>query len=168
MNINKIIKKSQESKFGLWKLNFLLGIHIPFNKPHGIKINQISQSEIKTIIPYKRKNFNHIKGIHACGLATASEFASGFILLINLDSAKYRLIMESLQMEYHFQAKSNCFSCINLDNEYIENEIILPLQKTDRISISNQVKTFDMDNNHISTATIVWQIKSWDKVKTKV
>ena len=78
MDIEKYIAAAKKSKFGMFKLN--LGLHyvIPFNKPHGIKLIEISDDFVKTKIPYKRKNLNHIKGIHACGMATAAEFASGF------------------------------------------------------------------------------------------
>ena len=84
MQIEQIIQNAENSSFGLWWLNFLLARLIPFNKPHSIKVIKISKSEIQTNIPYKKKNLNHIKGIHACGLATAAEFASGLLLLYNL------------------------------------------------------------------------------------
>ena len=81
MNLEKYINGARGSKFGLYKLNLGLGFVIPFNRPHRIRIREVGQDFVKTVIPYRRKNFNHIKGIHACGLATAAEFASGFHLL---------------------------------------------------------------------------------------
>ena len=71
MNLNTITQKATNSKFYLWLLNQGLSYMIPFNKPHGFKIVKISEEKIRTKLPYKRKNLNHIKGIHACAMATA-------------------------------------------------------------------------------------------------
>ncbi len=168
MNISKYINQAKATSFGLKKLNFILGIGIPFNKPHRIKIFKLTDHTIQTIIPYRRKNFNHIKGIHACALATTSEFASGFLLMSNLDFRKYRLIMEKIEMEYHYQAKLDCFANTELQEEWMNENIYMPLEKDSKISIINTVKTFDKENNHICTANITWQIKLWSKVKTKL
>ena len=168
MDEDKHIKSAKQSSFGLWKLNIMLGWTIPFNKPHGIKIHQLEDYQISAVIPYRRKNFNHIKGIHACGLATCSEFASGFLLMTNLNFKKYRLIMETIEMNYHYQAKSTCYAKVELNEDWFKTEIYTPLENQDKISITNTVKTFDTDNNHICTALVTWQIKNWTKVKTKV
>jgi len=168
MNIDKHINSAKGSSFGLCKLNMMLGWAIPFNKPHGIKIHAIKDYELSAIIPYKRKNFNHIKGIHACGLATCSEFASGFLLMTNLNFKKYRLIMEKIEMTYHYQAKSTSFAKIELSDDWFESKIFTPLKSSDKITITNSVNTYDKDNNHICTAIVTWQIKNWNKVKTKV
>ncbi|MDX1349973.1 MAG: DUF4442 domain-containing protein [Putridiphycobacter sp.] len=168
MDLSKYIDRAKRNGFELWKLNFILGRGIPFNKPHGIKIHRIGDYSVSTIIPYKRKNFNHIKGIHACGLATCSEFASGFLLLTNLDVKVYRLIMEKIEMQYHYQAKSHCIAKAELSELWFNTEIIKPLQSADKISVTNTVNTYDSENNHICTAKVTWQIKNWNQVKTKV
>ena len=97
MNFDKYISAAKSSGFGLWKLNLGLSYIIPFNKPHRIKVKSISDTKVTTFIPYRRRNFNHIKGIHACGMATCAEFSSGLLLLSRLDPKKYRLIMESIE-----------------------------------------------------------------------
>lgn len=141
---------------------------VPFNKPHGFKILEIGDDHLKTFVPYKRSNFNHIKGIHACALATLSEFTTGFLLLVKLDPKKYRLIMQKLEMEYHYQAKMNAFAYFSISENWLNAEVYHPLKTTDRVTIDSVVKIFDSDNNHLSTGNVTWQIKDWDKVKTKV
>ncbi len=168
MNVSKHINNAKKSSFGLKKLNFILAYAIPFNKPHGIKISELKDYSIQASIPYKRKNLNHIKGIHACALATTSEFASGFLLMTQLDFSKYRLIMEEINMVYHYQAKKACVAKSDLSAEWFQDNIINPLQSQNKISIINEVNTFDSEGNHICTAKVKWQIKSWQKVKTKV
>ena len=168
MNFEKHLTHAKNSSFGLWKLNFGLFRVIPFNKPHSIKINKITDDFIETKIPYKRKNFNHIKGIHACGLATCAEFASGFLLLTRLNSKQYRLIMESISMTYHYQAKTDIVARFNVTNDWLDEHILTPLQSYDKVYIKCTIELYDTKENHIATGITNWQIKDWNKVKTKI
>jgi acyl-coenzyme A thioesterase PaaI-like protein len=168
MNIEKYINGARRSKFGLFKLNLGLGFIIPFNRPHKIKIKEIGEDFIKTTIPYRRKNMNHIRGIHACGLATAAEFASGFHLLTKLDSKKYRLIMESLEMKYHYQAKSDVTALFEADNNWIKTHVLDPLSGVEKVFVRCEIKLTDAQQNHVATGYTNWQIKDWSAVKTKI
>lgn len=168
MNHKKILQQAKTSSFGLKKLNFGLARMIPFNKPHGIKIARITDDTVETIIPYRRKNMNHIKGIHACGLATCAEFASGFLLVSKLDPKKYRLIMQSLDMEFHYQAKSDVIAHFSATDEWLDENIFQPLSSSEKVMVQCEIKLFDADQNHVATAHTNWQIKDWQQVKTKL
>jgi acyl-coenzyme A thioesterase PaaI-like protein len=168
MNFEKYIANAKASSFGLWKLNFGLGFMIPFNKPHRIKIKTIEDDKVTTIIPYRKKNFNHIKGIHACGMATAAEFASGFLLLTKLGAKKYRLIMQSLEMEYLYQAKTDIVAEFELSSSWLNENVIGPLEKEDVVMVKCEIKLYDTNRNHVATGFTNWQIKDWAKVKTKL
>ena len=168
MNIKKLIQGARDSKFGLWKLNFILQRGIPFNKPHNIRLIKIDDEEVQVRIPYKKSNLNHIKGIHACGLATASEYASGFLLLNRLGVKKYRIIMESLEMKYHYQAKTDAVATFKLTAGDLESQVIEPLKTEEKIYIKCEILTHDQEGNHLSTGYTNWQIKPWEKVKMKV
>lgn len=168
MNYTKHIENAKKTKFGLWKLNFGLFRIIPFNKPHDIKLHKLTDNSIETIIPYKRKNFNHIKGIHACGLATCAEFASGFLLLTRLDSKKYRLIMKRIEMSYHYQAKSDVVARFELNDDWLTEQILKPLTIKDSIFIKCKIELYDKNDNHVATGITDWQVKDWKKVKTKM
>jgi hypothetical protein len=141
---------------------------IPFNKPHGFKVVEVSDNHLRTIIPYKKGNFNHIRGLHACGLATISEFTTGFLLISKLDMKKYRIIMQRLEMEYHYQGKMDAFAEFRLADTWIEKEIYEPLKTQDSVVLPFEVKIYDANKNHLTTGKIFWQIKDWTKVKTKV
>ncbi len=168
MNFENYIAAAKRSKFGLFKLNFGLGFLIPFNRPHGIKIVSIQEDAVKTVIPYKRKNFNHIRGIHACGMATAAEFSSGFLLLTKLGSKKYRLIMESLEMKYHYQAKTTVFAEFRVTESWLSEKIYEPLRHADSILLKCEIELHDSLGNHVATGYTNWQLKLWTKVKTKL
>lgn len=162
------INKAKGNPGALRRLNFMLGFGIPFNRPHGFKIKEIGEDYVKTYAPYKRKNFNHIRGIHACGIATISEFATGMLLLSKVDPAKYRLIMSEMRMEYFYQAKKPLIATSSLTEEELQMEIIQPLSDVEVIFRTQEVRVEDIEGNHVATGHITWQIKEWAKVRTKV
>ena len=167
MDFNKIVEKAKKSSFGMWKLNFGLQRFIPFNRPHGIKVIQILDDSVTTKIPKWKINHNHIKGIHACGLATCAEFCTGLVLLYKLGMKDYRIIMESLEIKFHYQAKSD----VTASYEFTDVELAEIKSKLKDESIAYkkcEVKLHDKEGNHIATCTTNWQIKDWKKVKTKV
>ncbi len=163
----KILEKAKHSAFYLKVLNWSLARMIPFNKPHGFKIHEIDDFRLKIIIPYRRKNFNHIRGLHACALATISEFATGFLLLSSLDIKKYRLIMQRLEMDYHYQGKMDAFAEFKISKEWLNENIINPLQTQEAVVVTCEVKIHDSKGNHLTTGKVFWQIKDWGRVKTK-
>ena len=168
MNITRIVSKAKKSGLYLKVLNIGLNRTVPFNRPHGFKVIEIADYHLKTKVPYRKANFNHIRGIHACALATLSEFTTGFLLLTNLDPKKYRLIMQSLSMDYHYQAKMDAYGSFSISEVWLEKMIYKPLESTEKVIVACEVEIHDAENNHISTGKVNWQIKSWDTVKTKV
>lgn len=168
MQLDKIIEQSRGGGFGLKKLNFILSKAIPFNKPHRIKLIKTEPEEVQAIIPYRRSNLNHIKGIHACGMATACEFASGFLLLDRLGMKDYRLIMESLEMKYHYQAKGDAIATFKMTEEDVNSKVLEPLKTEEKVYIRCQIECHDREGNHLCTGVTNWQVKAWSKVKTKL
>lgn len=162
-----LMVKARTSKKHLSLLNFGLARMIPFNKPHGFRITEIGDGSVKIYIPYKRTNLNHIKGIHACALATASEYSTGLVLLNKLDPKKYRIIMQKMEMEYHYQAKMHSEISFELTDEWLLENVINPLSTSEKTLVICEVKAHDTEGNHLTTGKIHWQIKAWNKVKTK-
>jgi acyl-coenzyme A thioesterase PaaI-like protein len=161
-----LLDKSRDSKLNRSLLYFALNRAIPFNRPHGIKIIEVNDLGIKAKIPYWKINQNHLKGLHACALATLSEFTSGMTLTHRVRSGEFRLIMKELNMVYHYQGKTAVIAACELSNETIQKEISDPLKTQDATYLTMMVETYDEQRNHISTGKIVWQIKKWDKVKS--
>jgi len=140
---------------------------VPFNNPHKIKIQSIGDDGIIMMAANTRNNRNHIKGIHACLLATLCEYASGLSLLLDLSPKEYRIILKNIHMTYHYQAKTNVFVKFNISTEEKQN-IFGSLQKEEAIFKEFTVDVFDESNNHICTGLINWQIKAWKNVKMKI
>jgi hypothetical protein len=163
----KILEKAKHSSFYLKVLNWSLNRMVPFNKPHGFRILTIADFKLSALMPYKRRNFNHIRGLHACGLATISEFTTGFLLLSSLDMKKYRMIMQRLEMDYHYQGKMDAVAEFAISKEWLEEKIIQPLQTQETVVVPCEVKIHDVKGNHLTTGLVYWQFKDWAKVKTK-
>jgi acyl-coenzyme A thioesterase PaaI-like protein len=168
MNLKPFIDRAAHSNFHRWILNVALNYVVPFNKPHGFEVVSIEDFRLKTRIPYKRRNFNHIKGLHACALATLSEFTTGFLLLSNLGVDKYRIIMQRLEMDYHYQGKMDAFGEFVISNEWLETNIYTPLEAQDSTVIVCEIHIHDSKGNHLTTGRVHWQVKSWKKVKTQI
>ena len=167
MNIPVLLSKARTSGLSRWWLNFLLPWAIPFNRPHGFKVVPMRDGGITVRIPNWRINRNHINGIHACALATAAEMCSGLSLLEQLDPKKYRLIMRSLHMDYHYQAKQNALASCNPLAADVQEKVVRPLQEQDAVDYSSTVMVNDKSGNHLATGTVTWQVKEWGKVRTK-
>jgi acyl-coenzyme A thioesterase PaaI-like protein len=163
----QLVAKAKHSWFYLSLLNLVLSRMIPFNKPHGFRVVEISDFKVKTLLPYQKRNFNHIRGLHACALATVSEFTTGFLLISKLDAKKYRLIMQRLEMEYHFQGKMDAYAEFSITEEWLHQKIYSPLNYIEAIIVPCEVKIHDTKGNHLTTGKIFWQVKDWSKVKTK-
>lgn len=159
--------KARYSAFRLWLLNMVLLRTVPFNKPHALKVTRIGDNEITIAAKNMRPNQNHIKGIHACLLATLCEYVSGLSLLLQLDPKQYRIILKSIHMTYHYQAKQDVEVSFKLNKEDFEREVIQPLATTEAIFKEFAIEVYDKEQNHICTGLINWQIKSWKNVKLK-
>ena len=162
------IEKARKSNFQLWILNRFIGKFIPFNGPHRYKIIGITDNGFEIEMPYIRKNLNHLKGLHACGLATLSELSAGLTLIRKLGFKEYRLIMQEMNMEYFYQAKMPVRVKYELTEEFIETMVKLPLETEEAVFVILKTDAYDLEKNHVCTATTKWQMKKWDSVKTKV
>lgn len=166
--LNALVRKAERSTFYLWVLNKLLLKTVPFNKPHRLKVLSIGEGSITIGAGNKRYNHNHIKGIHACLLATLCEYASGLSLLLHLPPEEYRIILKNIHMTYHYQAKKDVLVTFKLGRNEVEKHLLTPLKAADSILHEFAVEVYDTDQNHICTGLINWQVKSWMKVKMKI
>jgi acyl-coenzyme A thioesterase PaaI-like protein len=166
MNLKQQFDKARKSSFRLWLLNIGLLRVVPFNKPHGIKVVEINENGILVKAKNTRNNQNHIKGIHACLLATLCEYVSGLSLLTVLNPKEYRIILKNIHMTYHYQAKADVFATFGLTDEFLNEAILNPLQQEAAIFKEFTIEVYDEAKNHICTGLINWQIKAWKNVKT--
>ncbi|MAY84432.1 MAG: DUF4442 domain-containing protein [Flavobacteriales bacterium] len=168
MDLRSLISSFPNSAFNRWRLNFILHRVIPFNRPHRLKVIQIDDEKCRVLLPYRKKNLNHIKGLHACAQTTAAEYASGLFLLNRLGFKKYRIIMKKISAEYHYQAKTSAVAEFSMSNSELEEKVLKPLESEGKVYILCQIELKGENGDHFSMVTTEWQVKSWDSVKTKV
>ncbi len=166
--VSQAIEKARTSNFRRWMLNTFIGRFIPFNGPHKFKIIGITDHGFEIEMPYIRKNLNHLKGLHACGLATLSEMTAGLTLIRKLGFKDYRLIMQEMKMDYYYQAKMPVRAKYELASDWLETIVKKPLETNDAVFVELKTEVYDLQKNHICTATTKWQVKKWNSVKTKM
>lgn len=132
-----------------------------------MKIVEITEDQIKIRLPYVKRNLNHLRGMHACALATVSELACGMFLLTKLDQRKYRIIMKRMEMDYFYQGRMEVEVVFSLTDDWLQQHIFQPLVTAEAVEIMCEVLTHDVQGNHLTTGKVFWQIKDWQKVKTK-
>jgi hypothetical protein len=167
MTLVEITDKAKQSSFYLWVLNAFFERMVPFNLPHKFRITHIGDNNVKSLLPYRRRNLNHVKGLHACALATLTEMTSGFMLAVKLDPQKYRLILRRLEMDYLYQGKMDAVCEFTLTPEWMNANIYDVLNHADSADIIAEVKIFDVKGNQLTLGKAHWQVKDWAKVRTK-
>lgn len=167
MNLAHLFQKAQESSFHRFLLEKALGRFVPFNGSHRFKVDHIAPYALRIKAPYRKSNLNHLKGIHACAMATIAEISSGLLLIGILDPNKYRIILQKLELEYHYQAKSDTIARFEISEEWLQDKVLEPLENSDRVFVDCGINLFDKEGNEVATAIARWQIKSWSTVKTK-
>ncbi|HMJ71266.1 MAG TPA: DUF4442 domain-containing protein [Cyclobacteriaceae bacterium] len=167
MDLLTYVQRAKRSPLHLWLLNAFFERMVPFNLPHKFRVTEIGEDHVKTLLPYRRKNLNHVKGLHACALATLTEMTSGFLLAIKLDPKKFRLILRKLEIDYLYQGKMDAICEFHLSSEWLQSNIHNPLTRADSVDIIAEVKIFDIKGNQLTSGKAYWQVKDWAKVRTK-
>lgn len=162
-----LINRATSSPKWLGPLNLALRRQVPFNAPHGLSVQKLGPEWVQVRLPFYRRNQNHLRSLHACALATACEFSTGFCLLLHLDPATYRLIMRSIQVDYFYQGKTDALAVCRLEQGWIEQKVLGPLKIQREILVDTAAEAFDADQNLLCRAIVSWQIKLWSEVRTK-
>jgi acyl-coenzyme A thioesterase PaaI-like protein len=161
---DKLIKNP--TKTNLMALNKMFTVGIPFNAPHGYKIRELSEEAVRIHLPNRKLNHNHLGGIHACAIATVGEFCAGTSLLLSFGISKYRLILSELQVKYTYQGRTDLEGTCS--PRQIDKEAVASALENEGKYLQ-KLETFIKDKNgkEVAVVTTVWQLKSWDQVKTK-
>jgi acyl-coenzyme A thioesterase PaaI-like protein len=167
MNVSSLIEKAKTSSFYLWLLNIAFERMIPFNRPHGFRIIEIGEYHLRTKLPYKTKNLNHLNGLHACALATLTEITGGFIFVTRLNPKQYRIILKKLELDYLYQGKTDAFGEFRVSEQWMKDRVIDPLKLAESVEVVSEVNIHDAKGNQLTAGRAYWQVKDWSRVKTK-
>lgn len=165
MDLVKFVERAKKSSFNLWLLNVAFNRMVPFNGPHGFRISEIGDHHVKTYLPYRRRNLNHVGGLHACALATLTEITCGFFFAVKLNPKKYRLILRKLEIDYLYQGKTHATAEFSLTDEWLNSNVFVPLASADAVDVVAEVVIRDVKGNQLTAGKAYWQIKDWAKVR---
>lgn len=163
----QIATKAQKSAWHRWWLSFLLRRMVPFNRSHGFRVEAIGSHFLRVALPYRKSNLNHLKGLHACALATLAEISSGLLLLIHLNPQRYRIILKSLEMDYHYQAKEDAVARFEIDEDWLQDHLWEPLQHEVKVLVLCPVELYSRSGQLLAIGRAHWQVKDWQAVKTR-
>ena len=115
--VQNILQNPSSSK--LFILNRLLPFVVPFNAPHDFRVTKLSNEGVEILLPYKKRNLNHVRGIHAAAIVTVGEFCAGLSLMRAFPLSLYRTILSSLQVQYLYQAKVDVIGHIQISEDIL-------------------------------------------------
>lgn len=131
---------------------------VPFNRPHRIRVVDLSADQCKVLLPWRRRNLNHVGTMHACALATAAEYASGLCLLNAMEHQRVRLVMANMNITYPRRAQSACTAVAKLDSQHLA-DILAQLDKEGRGAFVLKAQVKNADNEVVASAEITWHLK---------
>ena len=164
IDLRRTIAASRRSAWSRFVLNMALSWRVPFNHPHGFKVVAIAGG-MRVRIPYWHANRNHLGGLHACALATGAELCSGVALLEHLDPRAQRLIMASLRMDYHKQARRPVHAECLTDGAALARSTA-ELERDGVARYESRIELHDGTGMHVATGTVTWQLKKWTHVRS--
>ena len=137
---------------------------IPFNRGMGLRIEALDELGAVVSLPWRRRNANHLRGQHACAIATLGEYCSGIWVAWNFGPDRFRLVMRQLVVDYHSQGKTRLVGTMRADDVAQRLLAHPPDEKCDIALVTHIV---DDAAKHVATVSTQWQIKPWDQVAFK-
>lgn len=120
-----------------WATSFALGRVVPLVGTAGLRFDELSTQRVVVSIRNQRKVQNHIKGVHAAGMALLAETATGFCVGMNLPDDKLPLI-KTMKVDYLKRAQGDMKAVAQLRPEQIQQiltqdkgEVTVPVSITD-------------------------------------
>jgi acyl-coenzyme A thioesterase PaaI-like protein len=102
-----------------WLTSFMLGNVVPLVGTAGLRFEEISTDRVVVSIRNRRKVQNHIKGVHAAGMALLAETATGFCVGMNVPDDKLPLI-KSMKVSYLKRSQGDMKAVAQLRPEQIQ------------------------------------------------
>jgi len=115
----------------------IFGRVVPLVGTAGLRYEELTPERVVVSIRNRRAVQNHIKGVHAAGMALLAETATGFAVGMNLPDDKLPLI-KSLKVDYVKRTKGDMRAVATLTKEQIhlirttpKGEVLVPVLVTD-------------------------------------
>ncbi len=120
-----------------WFISFVLGRLVPLVGTARLRFDEVSAQRVVVSIRNRRRVQNHIKGVHAAGMALLAETATGFALGMHLPDDKLPLI-KTMKVVYLKRAQGHLRAVAQLNAEQVQQvlaqdkgEVTVPVTVTD-------------------------------------
>jgi len=117
---NNIVTKINKSPLFLrsFLLTKLFTTKVKFAGTTGIKIEAVTNNQVRLSLANKKSVQNHIGGIHAIAAAVLAESATGIVFGMNVPDSKLPLL-KSMQVNYQRRMQGNLTAVAQLTDEQI-------------------------------------------------
>lgn len=117
---NNIVTKINKSPLFLrsFLLTKLFTTKVKFAGTTGIKIETVTNNQVRLSLANKKSVQNHIGGIHAIAAAVLAESATGIVFGMNVPDSKLPLL-KSMQVNYQRRMQGNLTAVAQLTDEQI-------------------------------------------------
>jgi acyl-coenzyme A thioesterase PaaI-like protein len=156
----KLTEKIPNEKIRRRVLDKVMSLNIPFNRWVGLRIDEINDDRVVVLSPPTRLRENHVGGMHAACLALLGEYAAGLCVASHYGIEEYRLIIGSLNIEYHKQGKGLLRGVAHAPStwpEVVEGEAWIDMET----KITNE------KGEDVAVCKTRWQLKDWAQVGKK-
>jgi uncharacterized protein (TIGR00369 family) len=144
-NINKL-----PGSFKSKALSIFFGKVIPFSGTAGVQVLELTKERSELKIQNKKKVQNHIKGVHAVGMALLAESATGFLCAMNCPDDKL-LLIKTMKLDYVRRAKGDLTAVAELTEEQRAQ-----IQNQDKGDLSVKITITDEDNKEPVVCEMIW------------
>lgn len=110
---------------------------VPFFGTAGIRIEELSHSQVVMTLQNRRKVQNHIRTVHAAAMTLLAESATGILMGMNVPDDKY-MVIKSLHVDFQKKASGAMKAVATLTPEQVrsaqndaEGEILVSVSVTD-------------------------------------
>ena len=120
-----------------WLTSLLLGKLVPLVGTAGLRFDEITPARVVVSIRNRKPVQNHIKGVHAAGMALLAETATGFCVGMNVPDDKLPLI-KTMKVDYLKRSVGDMKAVAQLRADQIQQirtqdrgEVTVPVTITD-------------------------------------
>ncbi len=143
-----------------------LRVASPFNAPLRASIQVWEPGLCRIRVPNRRPLHNHLRGVHACALATAGETPAGLLLLRTFPFSRFRLILKDLSITYERQARSDLVAEADLRAEE-RHRVQAGLDAGEPQLVTVETRISEPAGARLATVRTTWQVKAWDQVRSR-
>lgn len=138
-NLNRVVSKFAFLPEALRStvISKIFGRVVPLVGTAGLRYEELTPERVVVSIRNRRPVQNHIKGIHAAGMALVAETATGFVVGMNLPDDKLPLI-KSMKVDYLKRSQGDMRAVATLTPEQVnairntpKGEVLVPVIVTD-------------------------------------